>query len=212
MNGGICIIIVLNLDLRHFGHSLWIPHLTQLKGFTCKIFLFLKRNKDQATFLCLLVTWSFCFRVQIDAPRHLLPKNSIQMWSKLPPLLLSFLCLLQVFVVVSLFLEFFPLPYPSLFLLSCSGFCGFQVKEIQFKIVKLKRVVTGRILGPLTESVEGAVPRHGSEVRDLVPQHSSLLHLSLSNLCFSLSCVDFISTPDGLTRKWGSPRFTLPSL
>ena len=73
-------------------------------------------------------------------------------------------------MVVSLFLEFFPLPYPSLFLLSCSGFCGFQVKEIQFKIVKLKRVVTGRKLGPLTESVEGAVPRHGSEVRDLVPQ------------------------------------------
>ena len=92
-------------------------------------------------------------------------------------------------MVVSLFLEFFPLLYPSLFLLSCSGFYRFQVKEIQFKIVKLKRVVTGRILGPLTESVEGAVPRHGSEVRDLVPQHSSLLHLSLSLTFASLFAV-----------------------
>lgn len=67
------------------------------------------------------------------------------------------------------FLGFFPLPYPRLFLLPCSGFYRFQVKEIQFKIVKLKRVVIARVLRPLTESVDGAVPRHGNEVGDLVP-------------------------------------------
>ena len=67
------------------------------------------------------------------------------------------------------FLGFFPLPYPRLFLLPCSGFYRFQVKEIQFKIVKLKRVVIARLLRPLTESVDGAVPRHRNEVGDLVP-------------------------------------------
>lgn len=67
------------------------------------------------------------------------------------------------------FLVFFPLPYPRLFLLPCSGFYRFQVKEIQFKIVKLKRVVIARVLRPLTESVDRAVPRHRNEVGDLVP-------------------------------------------
>lgn len=64
---------------------------------------------------------------------------------------------------------FFLFLIPGFFCSRVQDSIDFQVKEIQFKIVKLKRVVIARVLRPLTESVDRAVPRHRNEVGGLVP-------------------------------------------
>lgn len=94
----------------------------------------------------------------------------------MPQNILSKYCLNSHLLLITL--GFFSLLYPSLFLLSCSGFCRFQVQETQFRIVKLKRVI-GRVLGLLTESMEGAVLNTGRKLEIWVPSSSLSLPLSL---------------------------------
>lgn len=57
-------------------------------------------------------------------------------------------------LLISSGFSFFSLLYSILFLLSYSGFYRFQVKETKFRIVKLERVIIGRVLWPLTEATE----------------------------------------------------------
>lgn len=99
----------------------------------------------------------------------------------------------------------FPLPYSSLFVLSCSGFCRFHVKESQFKIVKLMRVVTGRVPGLLTESVEALLGRGSSKTQECTWRFTSPSPPSLPPVFASLFSVLISFLPQWLHCSGASP-------
>lgn len=93
-------------------------------------------------------------------------------------------------LLISSGFSFFSLLYSILFLLSCSGFCRFQVKETKFIVVKLERVVIGRVLWPLTEAAAELLDRGSSWTQNQSGDAfaPALLSLSLSSLLLPLLC------------------------